>query len=144
VDAPGSLFGNPHALMEFGIGYLGVESDPRISIAASPIVSMIDDIELAAVATRALADSALDEREYAREDDWIGSFRRLLDNEAQHRARGGDDLYEAMVKMQRFYAQHAFLGSSAISIPVLGWLYGRQRALHAATARSVAFSHKGD
>jgi hypothetical protein len=99
------------------------QAHPLITIGVRPLATMIDDVELAAAATRALVGDGLDERE--REQDWIESFRRLINEEAVYRERSGDDLYEAMVKMERFYSQHAFLGSSAITIPVLGWLYGR-------------------
>lgn len=104
------------------------QEHPSITVVARPFANMIDDVELAAEATHALAADGSDEVEREREEDWIGSFRRLLTNEAQYRTRGGDRLYESMIKMQRFYAQRAFLnGTSAVSIPVLGWLYGRPK-----------------
>jgi hypothetical protein len=104
------------------------ETRPSMTIVARSLASMTDDVELAAEATRTLAEDDPDEPHRAEGDqEWIASFKRLIQGELQARARSGDELYEAMVKGQRGYAQRAFLGQSAISIPVLGWLYGRPK-----------------
>jgi hypothetical protein len=84
---------------------------------------MIDDIELGAYATHELAKR--DPNESDRGEDWIGSLRNLIQEEDFRRKRSGDELYESMVQMESLYAQQAFLGKSAISLPVLAWLYGR-------------------
>jgi hypothetical protein len=104
------------------------EIRPSIAIAARRFSNMVDDIELAAHATRGLHEKDSDHPHHEeRDQEWIASFRGLIDGEAEIRAGGYDELYEARVRTGHGYAQRAFLGQSAISIPVLAWLYGRPK-----------------
>jgi hypothetical protein len=102
---------------------------PLISIHASSLEAMLDDMELAAEALRILEQSDLDS--WHRDDqerEWVTSFRRLIEHEAEYRSRLGDQLYEAMVKMERWYAQRALLTRSATNTAQLSWLFGRPKS----------------
>lgn len=101
---------------------------PSISIGGRPFSSMLDDLELAAEATRELetADpAAFYEKE--QEQEWIDDFRAMIRDESGSRARLGDDLHDAFFRMNRWYAQRALLSRSPVDIPVLTWLYDRPK-----------------
>ena len=89
--------------------------------------TMIDDLEIAAEAVRAVEmnGDALYRQDY--EEDWIETFRDLKCNEADRRRSLGDSLYDAYLKMTRWSAQRALLKRSGVNIPKLSWMYGRPK-----------------
>lgn len=104
------------------------EEHPNIRIEARPFAAMLDDLELAAEALRAVETmDAYYERD--REEEWIDTFRELVRDEQRQRHVLGVGLYEAYCKMVRWSAQRALLGRSGVDIPVLGWMYGLPRRL---------------
>jgi len=105
------------------------ESSPAISIEARPFRAMLDDLELAAKASRCIETSSDYLYEQDRETDWIKTFRDLIDNETNYRRSLGDKGYDAYRKMVRWYAQRALLKSSGVTIPVLNWMYGRTKGI---------------
>jgi Holliday junction resolvase RusA-like endonuclease len=122
------LYKDDSQIQALSVSCVHGETRPSIAIAARQFSHMVDDIELAAHAIRGLdATDSNHPRHEERDQEWIASFKRLIEEEAEIRAGGGDDLYEARVRSGRGYAQRAFLGQSAISIPVLAWLYGRPK-----------------
>ncbi|GJI98150.1 hypothetical protein RugamoR57_48680 [Duganella caerulea] len=105
------------------------ESSPAISIKARPFRAMLDDLELAAEASRSIEMSSDYLYERSRETDWIKTFRDLIDNETNYRRSLGDIGYDDYRKMVRWYAQRALLKSSGVTIPVLNWMYGRPKGI---------------
>lgn len=104
------------------------EERPVIAIHASPFGVMLDDLELAAEALRSLEEN--DPASWHRGDqerESVTTFRRLIEQEREHRNRLGDKLYEAMVKMERWCAQRALLTRAGISTARLSWLFGRPK-----------------
>ncbi len=106
------------------------ESHPSIRIEARPFTAMLDDLELAADAVRAIEMNSHAIYEHDREADWIKTFRDLRNNEVDNRRSLGDGLYDAYLKMTRWHAQRALLKRSGITIPVLNWMYGRPKGIH--------------
>ncbi|MCL1030193.1 hypothetical protein [Serratia silvae] len=104
------------------------EPYPSIRIEARPFTAMLDDLELATEARYSIETNIDYLYEQDHEADWIKTFRDLKDNEAYKRQNLGNDLYNAYLKMTRWYAQHALLKSSGATIPVLGSMYGRPQA----------------
>jgi hypothetical protein len=104
------------------------ETQPRIAIEARPFATLLDDLELSAEALREIEENDPGRRYRAdREEDAISSFKRLVQNETENRRRLGDQLYEAMVKMERWYAQRALLARSRLNTAHLCWLMGRPK-----------------
>jgi hypothetical protein len=101
------------------------EERPMIAIHASPLGTMLDDLELAVEALRSLEENDAVSRDEERE--WVTSFRRLMEEERDLRNRVGDKFYEAMVKMERWHAQRALLTGTGISTAQLSWLFGRPK-----------------
>jgi len=104
------------------------EDQPNIRIEARPFAAMLDDLELAGMALQA-AESMEAYYEQEREDEWVDTFRGLIQDEKGQRKSLGDEMYEAYREMVRWSAQRALLGRSGVNIPVLGWMYGRPRGL---------------
>ena len=105
------------------------EERPSILIEAMSLGSMIDDLELSAEALQSLEQN--DPNSWYHDDqerDSVSSFKRLVEQEAEYRSRLGDKLYEAMVRMERWYAQRALLTRSSISTAQLSWLFGRPKS----------------
>jgi hypothetical protein len=67
--------------------------------------------------------------EREREEEWIDTFRDLIQDEKRQRQALGDEMYEAYCKMVRWSAQRALLARSGVDIPVLGWMYGLPRGI---------------
>lgn len=102
---------------------------PMISINARSLGAMVDDLELAAESLQRLEEN--DPESWHRGDEereWVASFRRLIEHEAEHRSRLGDQLYEEMVKMDRLFAQRAMLKRSGITTAQLSWLFGQPKS----------------
>lgn len=104
------------------------EDHPSIRIEARPFPAMLDDLELAGVALRAV-ESMETHYEREREGEWVDTFRELIRDEEAQRKSLGDKMYEAYRQMVRWSAQRALLGRSGVDIPVLGWMYGLPRGL---------------
>lgn len=122
------LYRDDSQIQALSVSCVHGETRPSITIAARSMSSMVDDIELAAQATHALDEKDADHSIHdERDHEWIESFRRLIEHEAETRVSSGDEFYEARVKSGRGYAQRAFLGPSALTVPVLAWLYGRPK-----------------
>ncbi len=101
---------------------------PMITIEAMAHRAMVDDLELAAEALRKLEEN--DPASWHREDreqDSVASLRRLFQQERKQRDRLGDELYEAMVKMERWHAQRALLARAGVNTAQLSWLFGRPK-----------------
>lgn len=99
---------------------------PMILISACSLRAMIDDLELACEASRKLfEDDPADWFFKDQEGDWVTTFRSHIENEADHRYRLGDQLYEALLNMERWHAQRALLRQSGIDSAKLSWLFGR-------------------
>lgn len=105
------------------------EDMPRIFITAQPFGSLLDDLELAAEATRSIEMDIDYYYEQELEADWIKTFRDLRDNETNHRVSLGDALYDAYSKMVQWNAQKTFLKRSGITIPVLSYIYDRPKGI---------------
>lgn len=112
-------------------------SDPNISLEARPFAEMLDDLELANEAIQQLEMESRARYESERESEWIDSFRSALHDDVKMRATVGDSLYEAYLKMTRFYAQRALLASSRIQLPILSWMYGRPRIASHLTGNEI-------
>jgi hypothetical protein len=122
------LYRDDSQIQALSVSCVHGEARPSITILARRMSNVVDDIELASQATRALNEKDPDHPYHEQRDqDWIDDFRRLIDREAETRASSGDELYEARIKSGRGYAQRAFLGPSALTVPVLAWLYGRPK-----------------
>lgn len=104
------------------------EDRPSMRIEARPLAAMLDDVELATDAMRAM-ETIQSYYERDREDEWVDTFRELIREEEKQRRALGDDMYEAYKKMVRRSAQRALLGRSSVDISVLGWMYGLPRAI---------------
>ncbi|CAG4925629.1 RusA family crossover junction endodeoxyribonuclease [Paraburkholderia gardini] len=105
------------------------ETHPAIRIEARPFTAMLDDLEVAAEAARAIEMNLDYLYEQDREADWIKTFRDLKDNEADNRHHLGNRLYDAYLKMTRWHAQRALLMKSGVGTPVLHWMYGRPKGM---------------
>jgi hypothetical protein len=105
------------------------ETHPAIRVEARPFTAMLDDLEVAAEAARAIEMNLDYLYEQDREADWIETFRDLKDNEMDKRHNLGNGLYDAYLKMTRWHAQRALLKSSSVAIPVLNWMYGRPKGM---------------
>ncbi|WP_201774010.1 hypothetical protein [Pseudoxanthomonas suwonensis] len=131
VDRPGRhlLYADDKQIQALSVSCRHGERNPGILIEARPFGAMLDDLELAAEATR-IAEMTGDGWHRADQDsDAIDDFRDLRRNEPAERGRLGDELYDALFKMTRWSAQRALLSRSRLSIPVLSWLYGLPRGV---------------
>lgn len=104
------------------------EGQSNIRIEARPFSAMLDDLELAGLALQS-AETMRSHYEQEREDDWVDTYRDLIQSENAQRKALGDEMYEAYRKMVRWSAQRALLSRSSVDIPVLGWMYGLPRGL---------------
>jgi len=103
--------------------------DPIICVEAMPLAAMLDDLALAA---KAVQENEMRIDALHREDrdrEWIKTLRDLKQNDADTRRQLGDDTYDAYLKMVRWNAQKALLGRSAVTIPVLTWMYGLPKGI---------------
>lgn len=106
------------------------EKHPNILIEARSFTSLLKDFELAAEAMRVLEENnPAGRHEDDRDFESVESFKELLRDEAAERRRLGDDLYDAMVKMERWYAQRALLRRAALNTAQLWWLYAPAKSL---------------
>jgi hypothetical protein len=131
VDWPGRhlLYADDKQIQALSVSCRHGELNPGIVIEARPFGAMLDDLELAAEATR-IAEMTGDGWHRADQDsDAIDAFRDLRRNEPAERGRLGDELYDALIKMTRWSAQRALLSRSRLTIPVLSWLYGLPRGV---------------
>jgi hypothetical protein len=129
TSVPGSrsqlLYKDDSQVHALAVSCVHGQEHPLISIEARSLRAMLDDLGLAGEALRHIKEG--DPSEWHRSDEeWeaVTSFRRLVDNEAHERKRLGDALYEAMFKMERWYAQRALLTRSSLSTAQLAWLFG--------------------
>ncbi|MCA8061266.1 MULTISPECIES: hypothetical protein [unclassified Burkholderia] len=113
------------------------ETHPAICIEARPFTAMLDDLELAAEAARAIEMNPDYLYEQDREADWIKTFRNLKENEADNRRLLGNSIYDAYLKMTRWHAQRALLKSSGVATPVLHWMYGHQKGIATGLGKEV-------
>jgi hypothetical protein len=105
------------------------EERPMIMIEANSLGAVVNDLELAAECLRSLEENDPNSGHRSdQERESVASFRRLIEHEAEHRGRLGDQLYEAMAKMERWYAQRALLTRAGISTAQLSWLFGRPKS----------------
>ena len=96
--------------------------EPSIFVEAAPLSVMLEDLRIAAEASREdeMSLDALYQEDMA--TDWIGDYRKLVENEAKSRADYGV-LYEPFLKLSRVNAQQALLKKAGVGISVLNWLY---------------------
>lgn len=97
-------------------------NEPFIYVEATPLSVMLEELRIAAEASR---EDELSLEALYREDmatDWIGDYRKLVENEAKSRADYGE-LYEPYLKLTRVSAQQALLNQAGMGISVLNWLY---------------------
>lgn len=101
---------------------------PSMSIEARPFSAMLDDLELATDAMRAM-ETMESYYERDRENEWVDRFHELVRDEETQRRALGDGLYEAYKKMVRGNAQRALLGRSSVNISVLSLMYGQPQSI---------------
>jgi hypothetical protein len=118
------LYGDDSQIHALAVSCVHGEQYPNIMISARSMSAFLSDLELAAEALRHLHEDD-PARWYEKEQghDEIDSFRDLIQNEASHRRRLGDSLYEAFFKMTRWSAQRALLSHSSIATAHLAWLF---------------------
>ncbi|MBD8100425.1 hypothetical protein IFR08_17530 [Pseudomonas fluorescens] len=95
---------------------------PSIYVEATPLSMTLEDLKVAAKASRE-DEMSLDAM--YREDmatDWIADYKKLVSDEEVSRKQYGG-LYEPFLKFARMNAQEALLNKTGIKLPVLNWLY---------------------
>jgi hypothetical protein len=113
--------GQIHAL---SVSCVHGEEHPNIMVIARSLPAFLGDLALAADALRHLdQDDPSDWQERDRGHEEIRHFRDLIDNEASHRRRLGDSLYDAFFKMTRWSAQRTLLSHASLTTAQLDWLF---------------------
>jgi hypothetical protein len=119
------------------------ESVPGISVIASPLGSLIQDIELATKPSRDYRTNYQERQEEQRFDMVLDEFKDLRRKEAQYRDRLGDATFEAMLWISRRQAQEYLLGRAALTPSYLAGMYdvsGRALGFDIAAAWETIFA----
>lgn len=137
------LYGDDSQIQALSVMCRHGEDQPNVRIEARPFSSMLDDLELAAIALRD-GENMESYYEREREDEWIDTYRELIRDEKLQRQTLGDEMYEGYCKMVRWSAQRALLGRSGVDISVLSWLYGLPRGIPTGFDKSMWAGLVGD
>ncbi|HZV07562.1 MAG TPA: hypothetical protein VE999_20925 [Gemmataceae bacterium] len=122
--APALLYVDDRQIHALSVSCVHGEETPNITIGARSMSAFLHDLALASTAERELEtdDPAFQyERGSAHED--MRHFRDLIDNEAAHRARLGNALYDAFLKMSRWSTQQAVLAQASVTPASLAMLF---------------------
>jgi hypothetical protein len=124
TPSPELLYDDDSQIHALAVSCVHGEEHPNITIGARSMDSFLSDLALAAEAFRNLdMDDLAHEYERERDREWIDQLRDLIRNEASHRRRLGNSLYDAFLKMTRWYGQRALLARATVTTADLALLF---------------------
>jgi hypothetical protein len=114
------LYNDDSQIHALAVSCVHGEAEPQISVGVRSMPAFREDLALAATALR---DLELDDPTQHEPYEEMRHFRDLIENEASHRSRLGDSLYDAFLKMNRWSTQQGVLSQASVTTATLALLF---------------------